>query len=99
MAEIDETVKRIHANKGVTGIIIINNDGIPLRTTMNADVTVHFAGHIHNLVHKAKNTVRELDSSNELTFLRLRSKKHEIMCAPENDYMMVVIQNPTISST
>ena len=44
--------------------------------------TVHITGLIHNLVHKARNTVRELDSQNDLTFLRLRSKKHEIMCAP-----------------
>ncbi|XP_076469801.1 dynein light chain roadblock-type 2-like [Babylonia areolata] len=98
MAEIDETIKRIQANKGVTGIIILNNDGIPLRTTMNQESTVSITGHIHNLVHKARNTVRELDSQNDLTFLRLRSKKHEIMCAPENDYMMVVIQTPSIVS-
>ena len=56
--------------------------GIPLKTTMDHCNTVHITGHIHNLVHKARNTVRELDSQNDLTFLRLRSKKHEIMCAP-----------------
>ncbi|KAK7114105.1 dynein light chain roadblock-type 2-like [Littorina saxatilis] len=99
MAEIDETIKRIQTHKGVTGIIILNNDGIPLKTTMDHYNTVHITGLIHNLVHKARNTVRELDSQNELTFLRLRSKKHEIMCAPENEYMMVVIQSPSIIST
>jgi hypothetical protein len=49
---------------------------------MDTGTTVHITGLMHQLVNKAKNTVRELDSSNELTFLRLRSKKHEIMCAP-----------------
>ena len=56
--------------------------GIPLKTTMDHCNTVQITGLIHNLVHKARNTVRELDSQNDLTFLRLRSKKHEIMCAP-----------------
>ena len=56
--------------------------GIPLKTTMDHCSTVQITGLIHNLVHKARNTVRELDSQNDLTFLRLRSKKHEIMCAP-----------------
>lgn len=94
MAEVDETMKRIQTHKGVQGVIILNNDGIPLKTTMEAATTVHITGLIHNLVHKARSVVRELDNQNELTFLRLRSKKHEIMCAPEHDCMMVVIQGP-----
>ena len=31
---------------------------------------------------------------NDLTFLRIRSKKHEIMVAPDKDYILIVIQNP-----
>ena len=31
---------------------------------------------------------------NDLTFLRIRSKKHEIMVAPEKEYMLIVIQEP-----
>ena len=38
--------------------------------------------------------MRTLDPQNDLTFLRVRSKKHEIMVAPDKDYMLIVIQNP-----
>ena len=31
---------------------------------------------------------------NDLTFLRIRSKKHEIMVAPDKEYVLIVIQNP-----
>jgi len=31
---------------------------------------------------------------NDLVFLRVRSKKHEIMIAPDREYLLVVIQNP-----
>jgi hypothetical protein len=31
---------------------------------------------------------------NDLTFLRLRSKKHEIMVAPDKDYLLIIIQDP-----
>ena len=31
---------------------------------------------------------------NDLTFLRVRSKKHEIMVAPDKDYLLIIIQNP-----
>ena len=37
--------------------------------------------------------VRDLDPTNDLTFLRVRSKKHEIIVAPERDYLLIVIQN------
>ena len=38
--------------------------------------------------------LRTLDEGDELAFLRVRSKKHEIMIAPDKDYILVVIQNP-----
>ncbi len=43
---------------------------------------------------KAAGVVRSLDDSDELAFLRVRSKKHEIMIAPDKDYILVVIQVP-----
>ena len=39
-------------------------------------------------------TVNELDSQNDLVFLRVRIKKYEIMVAPDHEYMLIVIQNP-----
>jgi dynein light chain roadblock-type len=35
-----------------------------------------------------------LNLQNDLTFLRVRSKKHEIMIAPDKEYLLIVIQNP-----
>lgn len=39
--------------------------------------------------------VRDLDPQNDLTFLRIRTKKHEIMIAPDNEFLLIVIQDPT----
>ncbi|KAG7319074.1 hypothetical protein KOW79_017548 [Hemibagrus wyckioides] len=95
MAEVEETLKRIQSQKGVQGIIIVNAEGIPIKTTMDNSSTVQYAGLIHQLVMKARSTVRDLDPQNDLTFLRIRSKKNEIMIAPDKDYFLIVIQNPT----
>ncbi|XP_058230150.1 dynein light chain roadblock-type 1 isoform X1 [Hemibagrus wyckioides] len=94
-AEVEETLKRIQSQKGVQGIIIVNAEGIPIKTTMDNSSTVQYAGLIHQLVMKARSTVRDLDPQNDLTFLRIRSKKNEIMIAPDKDYFLIVIQNPT----
>ena len=42
--------------------------------------------------------VAALCVQNDLTFLRIRSKKHEIMVAPDKDFLLVVIQDPSISN-
>ncbi|KAI4875078.1 hypothetical protein NFI96_033375 [Prochilodus magdalenae] len=94
-AEVEETLKRIQNQKGVQGIIIVNAEGIPIKTTLDNSSTVQYAGLIHQLVMKARSTVRDLDPQNDLTFLRVRSKKNEIMIAPDKDYFLIVIQNPT----
>ena len=49
---------------------------------MDNATTVQYAGLLHQLAGKTKTTVRDLDPNNELTFLRIRTQKHEIMVAP-----------------
>ncbi|NP_001297961.1 dynein light chain roadblock-type 1 [Esox lucius] len=95
MAEVEETLKRIQSQKGVQGIIIVNAEGIPIKTTLDNSSTVQYAGLIHQSVMKARSTVRDIDPQNDLTFLRIRSKKNEIMIAPDKDYFLIVIQNPS----
>ena len=97
MSEVEETLKRISTHKGVIGSIVVNNEGIPIRTSLDNSTTVQYAGLIHSLTDKAKSTVRDIDPQNDLTFLRIRSKKHEIMVAPDKEYMLIVIQNPSVN--
>ncbi|XP_021349503.1 dynein light chain roadblock-type 2 isoform X1 [Mizuhopecten yessoensis] len=94
MTEIEETFKRISAHKGVIGIVVVNHEGIPIRSTLDNSVTIQYAGLFHQLTQKARSTVRDIDPQNDLTFLRIRSKKHEIMVAPDQEYLLIVIQNP-----
>ena len=49
---------------------------------------------ISQLSLQAQSVVRALDPTNCLEYFRVRSKKYEIMVAPENDYSIIVLQNP-----
>ncbi|KAM9218837.1 dynein light chain roadblock-type 1-like isoform 3-T3 [Leptosomus discolor] len=82
MAEVEETLKRIQSQKGVQGIIVVNSEGIPIRSTMDNATTIQYVGLMHSFIIKARRAVREIDPQNDLTFLRIRSKKNEIMVAP-----------------
>lgn len=95
MSEVEETLKRINSHKGVLGVVIVNNDGIPIRTTLDNGTAVQYAALHTHFVAKAKSAVKALDSTNELRFVRIRSKKHEIMVAPDKEYVLIVIQNPS----
>lgn len=87
VALVEETVKRLASHKGVVGIVIVNGDGVPIRTTLDPELAVTYAALVSQLALKARHMVRELaeDGTDDLQFLRVRSKKHEIMIAPAFD--------------
>eukprot|EP00996_Jenningsia_fusiforme_P006030 NODE_7185_length_499_cov_10.077778_g6746_i0.p1 GENE.NODE_7185_length_499_cov_10.077778_g6746_i0~~NODE_7185_length_499_cov_10.077778_g6746_i0.p1 ORF type:complete len:101 (-),score=16.28 NODE_7185_length_499_cov_10.077778_g6746_i0:117-419(-) len=97
MSEIEDIVKRINMHKGVKGLIIVNSEGIPIRDTFDEHdrlLTIQYAALITQMTSKARAAIKELDSSNDLSFMRIRSKKHEILVAPDRDYILIVIQDP-----
>jgi dynein light chain roadblock-type len=99
LAAVEETFKRIQSHKGVIGVVIINSDGIPIRTTFDNDLTVQYAALVSQFTVKAQGVVKNLDPEDELKFVRIRSKKHEIMIAPEferqREYYLIVVQDPS----
>ena len=132
-SEVEETLKRISSHKGVHGILIVNVEGVPIRSTLDPALvrsplsrcscvcparpvgswgsaeleghvsgsqlsnrrllgplqTTSYASHITAIAAKARSVIRDLDPTNDLTFLRLRSKKHEIMVAPGASYRLL----------
>ena len=92
--EVEEAVKRINSHKGVLGILIVNTDGIPIKTTLEPAETVQLGALVTHFAKKTRGVIQQLDPENELTFVRVRSKKHEILIAPDDDYTLVVLQNP-----
>jgi len=58
---------------------------------VNVFDTLLYSSFFHTF--QAKAMFREIDSANDLTFMRLRTKKHEIMVAPDRDYLLLVVQN------
>lgn len=81
-------------------MVILNNEGQAIRSTMDHDITKQYGQLISSLVQQTRTTVATLDDQvsilqrhtlitfinriykNELTFMRVRTKKHEIMIAP-----------------
>ena len=49
-SEVEETLKRLVSHKGVIGTIVVNNDGIPIKSTLDNHTTTQYAGLINQLV-------------------------------------------------
>ncbi|XP_036203141.1 dynein light chain roadblock-type 1-like [Myotis myotis] len=95
MAEVEETLKHPQSQKGVQGIIVVNTEGNPIKSTIDNPTTTPYASLMHSFILKARVITREVDPQNDLTFLQIRSRKNEIMVTPDKDYFLIVIQNPT----
>ena len=73
--EVEETLKRVQSHKGVEGVIIMTAEGISIKSTLADEETESYCALVSQLAMKAGGMIRILDESDELAFLRVRSKK------------------------
>lgn len=96
-AEIDNLMKGLGNLTGVVGTMIMNANGLPIRTTFRDAEAVHYAGLISELLRKSKSTVEPL-LGGQVDVIRIRSHKHEIIITPsdtKSDLILIVVQDAT----
>eukprot|EP01084_Bolivina_argentea_P006587 12490_1 len=103
-SEVEETLKRMKQHKGVEAVIIVNKDGVPIRPSKtdkdkgyDDQTAKQYATHIMELTQKARAVIRDLDPTNDLNFLRIRSEIHEIIVATYRYFTLIVIQHDNAS--
>lgn len=77
---------------GVLGVIIVNQKGVAIKTTMSQNDTIDYGSLISQFTTKAVQTIQSLHEEETVTFIRIRSKKHEIMIAPDKEFSLIVLQ-------
>lgn len=96
---VDETIKRITSHRGCIGSVIVNGDGIVLKSSFENAVAVQYAALVSHLVLKTRSAVKQLSHGKEeddLRTIRVKSQKHEVIIVPEFDkvsgYTLIVVQ-------
>jgi dynein light chain roadblock-type len=56
-SEVEETLKRIQSHRGVKGVLILNQEGIPIRSNLNQEDTDTYAALISQLNFKVMSVV------------------------------------------
>ena len=83
--ELEASLERIQSHKGVVGVIVLSSDGAAIRSTMDNSTTLQYVNMCRTMSAMARSTVRDIDPQDDLTILRIRTRKHEIMIAPERN--------------
>ena len=93
LAEVEETIARISSYKGVQAVMILHRQtGNVIQSTWTEDLKLQHASIIQQLTSKSALLASTMDD--ELSFVRIRSKQHEILLAPDKEYILAVLQNP-----
>jgi dynein light chain roadblock-type len=99
LQELNETVSRLSAHKGVEMVQILNRNGdIIVGDSENggggsSEAQQQHAASTQKLIRTAATYLQQLDPDDEISFLQLRSKGgRELMISPHQGYALVVLK-------
>ena len=96
--EVDNAMKKLLTNPGVTSYLICNADGIAIKYhNMEWKKAVQYCALVNDLVQKSKAAVEALldPSENTVEYIRLHTGKNkEIIIAPAREYTLIAVQEP-----
>lgn len=92
---IDMCVDLFLKQENVQDVLVINEIGNPLRSTMDDDVSIKYGGMIDQLIGKSTAVVKEIDDT-ELEEIRIMTKKYEIFVLPDQYQVRFVVSQVPI---
>ena len=95
--EVDNVLKKLMGNPGVTKCLILNADGIAIKAVgMESKTAVQYCALVNDLVQKSQAAMAMLmdPSESAVEYLRLHtSNKKELIISPGKDYTVVAVQD------
>ena len=91
--EFETIIKRISTHTGVIGVIVTQDGGHPVYTSMDNNKTYLFSNKINEFTHLARSAIRQANPEDELEVIRIKTSKYEIMAAtPTIDNSIITVQ-------
>ncbi|ALC41082.1 CG10822, partial [Drosophila busckii] len=90
---VEEAFRIIKEKKNVRDIVITNELGHPVKSTMVYDDSVKFVGLFQALRGRLERGMHEIDPGDELLMMRVRTKTHEVLLTPDSKITVIVVQN------
>lgn len=90
----DPFVSRIRAH---VQTVVVDASGLAIQSSLDQQNTLSYSANMKSLAAQARSAVRDLDSTNDLKFLRMGTRKNEVMIGVEDEFTLIAIQ--TITNT
>jgi len=72
-------------------LVIENPSGAIIRSTLDEDLSKTYASMFRTFLDLAHDVTKGIDEGDGLRLVRLRTKKHEVMLVPEEEFALIVI--------
>ncbi|KAE8229894.1 hypothetical protein CF326_g5121 [Tilletia indica] len=108
--EVEHTLSKLTSHKNVTGCLILSRpETLVIRAEGPAfepggpgalersDRLVKVVRMVRRVVDVMTKEVTDTDEGDDLGFVRIRTKKYEMLISPSEKYLLVVLQDPTIA--
>jgi len=107
--EVESSLTRIMSTRNVRGVMVLSKDGAMIRHTGSAfegEAGRNYAVAVKRIVdacrvglEEAHGGTNESGSGNttdvdEVRFVRIRTRKHELMISPDGRYLLIVLHEP-----
>ncbi|KAG8763899.1 hypothetical protein FRC11_009421 [Ceratobasidium sp. 423] len=97
--EVEYTLSRLSGHRNVRGVLVLARQGAIIRysgVAFEGEQGRKYAMAVKKIVDCCRTNLEEVgEEGDELKFLRMRTKKHELMISPDERYILVVLQDPT----
>ncbi|XP_034142322.1 dynein light chain roadblock-type 1 [Drosophila guanche] len=90
---VDEAFDQISRKNNIRDIVILNNLGHPVKSTMGQDDSVQFAGLFQAIRCRLERGMKKIDPTDELLMLRVRTRTNEVLLTPDSKITVIVVQN------
>ncbi|XP_022228536.1 dynein light chain roadblock-type 1 [Drosophila obscura] len=90
---VEEAFDQISTRKNIRDIVILNDLGHPVKSTMGHDDSVQFAGLFQAIRCRLERGMKQIDPTDELLMLRVRTRTNEVLLTPDSKITLIVVQN------
>lgn len=91
---IKAIVKKFMQDENTRAVIICDAEGLPIQSSFRGEQierTEEISAYITSLISRAKQTAETLEEG-RLNFVRLETEKGEVMIAPQEDLILIVLR-------
>lgn len=92
MDEVEEVFRVLRGQERVVGVIATTSDGAPIKSTLeDKGKTGRYAQLAAGLCDQARSSMSDAGPGEEPTFLKMKTRHHEVVISPSKRYTLIVL--------